>query len=103
MLGFFVGGIFLTLSLCIGSYLMLQRRVLTEEMSLDDAKGYLLICCVLSGFLVSASCFYIGQTFLMLEQGTQSGQLALALLLDVTSALAVLIFGLQRMRLPEQY
>ncbi|MGB1090618.1 MAG: hypothetical protein ACPGYX_00740 [Oceanobacter sp.] len=103
MLGLVISGVLATLALCVGFYLFAQKKVLADEMTLDEAKGYLLIVCVLAGFAVSAAEFYFGQTLGFNEQNGRTGELALAMLLDITTALSVLIYGLQRMRMPEQY
>jgi len=103
MLGFFMVGITVTVVLCFGAYLILQRRVLEEQMSLDDAKGFLLISSVLFSFMVCTACFYIGQVLGYDRQEETSTLLALSILLDITAGLISLIVGLQRMHEPEHY
>ena len=103
MLSFFIVGICATAALCLGLYVLLQRRVLDEQMMMDDAKGYLLIGCVLFSFAVSATSFYVGQLAGFDQSDETATLMALAILIDVMTGLLSLIFGLQRMHEPEHY
>jgi hypothetical protein len=100
---FFVAGSALTLLLCAAACWLLQYRVNKQTVSAHDAKGYLLIACIIVGFGVSAGCFAIGQQLGYQQQENTSEAMGLALLLDVMVALLALIVGLVVIKEPEQY
>lgn len=103
MIAFFVAGMVLAAGLCSGAYWLLQQKVLKETLSLDDAKGYFLITCLLIGFILSLGCFYTGQGLGYDLQEDTSTMMALAILLDIMVAMLTLIFGLVKFRNPEHY
>lgn len=103
MLVFFLSGLVLSGVLAFGAYVILQNLVLEERMSLDDAKGYYLISCILVAFMVSAGCFYVGQTLGYDQQEETATAMALGILLDIMVTLLVLIYGLVKFREPEHY
>lgn len=103
MIVFFVIGILLAGSLAYGAYYLLQMQVLEERLTLDDAKGYYLIACILVAFLVSAGFFYAGQALGYDQQEQTSTAMALGILLDIMVTLLVLIYGLVKFREPEHY
>lgn len=103
MLVFFLSGLILSGALAYGAYYLLQRLVFEERLSLDDAKGYYLIGCILVAFAVSAGCFYVGQGLGYDQQEETSTTMALGILLDIMVTLLVLIYGLVKFREPEHY
>lgn len=103
MFFFFLVGLLLAGALSYAAYYFLQEQVLNESLSLDDAKGYYLVVCILVAFVVSASCFYIGQLIGFDQQEETSTMMALAILLDIMVTLLVLIYGLVKFREPEHY
>ena len=70
--------------------------------TMDDGKGYFLVACILIGFVVSVTCFYVGQT-LGYQQEDTSTMMALAILLDIMVTMLTLIYGLVKFREPEHY
>lgn len=103
MLMYFVVGMVVAAVLAYGAYYVLQVQVLTERLSLDDGKGYYLISCIVSGFLISAGFFWLGQSFGYDQQEHSSTMMALSLLLNIMVTLLVLIYGLVRFHEPEHY
>lgn len=103
MIVFFVLGMLLAGALAYGGYFLLQAQVLEERLTLDDAKGYYLITCILVAFLVSAGFFYAGQVLGYGQQEQTSAAMALGILLDIMVTLLVLIYGLVKFREPEHY
>ena len=103
MATYFIAGSLLTLSLCGGLRFWMQQLLNKEKMLLDDAKGYYLIACIVTGFLMSAGFFALGQQIGYDQQTETSQAMGLAILLDVMVALLCLIWGLATLREPEQY
>ena len=103
MIFYFLFGLILAGGLAYGAYYLLQNRVLEELLSLDDAKGYYLIGCILVAFFVSASTFYLGQVLGYGQDEQSSTLMALCILLNIMATLLVLIYGLVKFREPEHY
>lgn len=100
---FFVLGILVSSAGAYGLYHVFQYFVLLERLKLDDAKGYYLISCIVTAFIVSAVSFYIGQLLGYDQKEPTSSMMALAILLDIMATLLVLIYGLVKLREPEHY
>lgn len=103
MLMYFLSGLIVSGMLVLGIFYLLQNLVLEERMSLDDAKGYYLIGSILIAFVVSAGCFYMGQSLGYDQQENTATAMALGILLDIMVTLLVLIYGLVKFREPEHY
>lgn len=100
---FFVISILISGGLCFGAFVLLQHQILEERLKFDDAKGYYLIACIVIGFFSCAGSFYFGQKLGFDVQESTSSILALVLLMDIMSAMLVLIYGLVKFRQPEHY
>lgn len=100
---FFVVSVLISGGLCFGAFFILQHQVLEENLKFDDAKGYYLMACIVIGFFSCSGSFYFGQKFGFDIQESTSSILALVLLMDIMSALLVLIYGLVKFRQPEHY
>ena len=103
MVAYFLVGMALASLLCYGAYFLLQVKVLDETLTMDDGKGYFLVACILIGFVVSVTCFYVGQTLGYDQQEDTSTMMALAILLDIMVTMLTLIYGLVKFREPEHY
>ncbi|MBE0482477.1 MAG: hypothetical protein IBX52_03150 [Bacterioplanes sp.] len=103
MIAYFLIGMVLSALLCLGVYALLQQRVNNEQLSLDDGKGYLLVSCIVVGFIVASAGFYIGQVLGYDRQEHTSTMMALAILLNIMVTMLSLIFGLVKFREPERY
>ncbi len=103
MVAFFLVGMALACALCYSAYFLLQAKVLDETLTMDDGKGYFLVACILIGFVVSVTCFYVGQTLGYDQQEDTSIMMALAILLDIMVTMLTLIYGLVKFREPEHY
>lgn len=103
MLAYFIVGVLLAGGITYAAYYFLQDRVLKEALSIDDGKGYFLISVIVIAFAMSGASFFIGQTFGFDTNEQDSGLMALCILFNIMTALAVLIYGLVRFREPEHY
>lgn len=100
---FFGLGILVASASAYGLYYIFQHYVLLERMKLDDAKGYYLISCIVTAFVISAVSLYVGQLLGYDQKEPTSSMMALAILLDIMATLLVLIYGLVKFHEPEHY
>lgn len=103
MIVYFLIVVVLTMSVCGLLYRYLSQQVLQLNIKLDDGRGFFLIGILLVAFVSTVLAYYLGGVFGFTADEVYQGQMVLVLLLNVLTALLVLIYGLIHFKAGERY
>ena len=103
MILYFLITLVFTVGLCVLAFRYFNKQIDQFQITLDDGKGYFLICMLLVAFLGSVIAFYLGGLLGYNETPAQQSRMVVAILLNLVVALLSLTWGLMSFKEGERY